>query len=312
MFRYSKESDYDVWSGRLIVDELELSDIKTVEKYCEYLKTKYRRIHILINNAAQTITRPDGWVGKMNNVNHRSYLHLSGYEESLNSEWNEALKSEKNNLKSLKYFVDQSEDIGRDVVDGTVVFDGSIDFIEAENRAHSTLVDDEKLLNNAKSNIQKSSNFECSDKLDSSMGSNTDDHDEGITGSIQNKNKNNDTNGNRSNNNSNNNSSVINCNNDNTANDNNDNNNGNGCGQTNLNDSNNNSNNKSEKIFEPTTKHATQSNSTHTSESVTTHTNTNRPPVGQTDTTQIVALDDSAQPLDKSGTCVFVYVHACL
>ena len=306
-----------MWSGRLIVDELELSDIKTVEKYCEYLKTKYRRIHILINNAAQTITRPDGWLGKMNNVNHRSYLHLSGYEESLNSDWNEALKSEKNNLKSLKYFVDQSEDIGRDVIDATIVFDDSSNFIEAENIAHSTLVDDEKLLNNAKSINPKNSNIECSDKFDNSMGSNTDDHDESISGGIRNKNRNNNNNDSRSNNNdnNNNNSSVMNCNNnDNTAYDNNDCNNGNECGQTNLNNSNNNSNsnNKSEKHFEPTTKHATQSNSAHTSESVTTHTNTNRPPVGQTDTTQIVALDDSAQPLDKSGTYVFVYAHACL
>ena len=39
-----------MWGGRLIIDELELSDIKNVERYCEYLSNKFSRIHILINN----------------------------------------------------------------------------------------------------------------------------------------------------------------------------------------------------------------------------------------------------------------------
>ena len=85
-----------MWAGRLIVDELELSDIKNVEKYCEYLKNLYPRIHILINNAAQTITRPTGWLNRMDTVNKTAYQMLTCGEDSLHSEWNVLLRQGKN------------------------------------------------------------------------------------------------------------------------------------------------------------------------------------------------------------------------
>lgn len=85
-----------MWAGRLIVDELELSDIKNVERYCEYLRNLYPRIHILINNAAQTITRPTGWLNRMDTVNKNACQMLTCGEDSLHSEWNVLLRQGKN------------------------------------------------------------------------------------------------------------------------------------------------------------------------------------------------------------------------
>ena len=78
------------------MDELELSDIKNVERYCAYLRNLYPRIHILINNAAQTITRPTGWLNRMDTVNKNAYQMLTCGEESLHSEWNVLLRQGKN------------------------------------------------------------------------------------------------------------------------------------------------------------------------------------------------------------------------
>ena len=85
-----------MWASRLIVDELELSDIKNVERYCENLRSLYPRIHILINNAAQTITRPTGWLNRMDTVNKNAYQMLTCGEDSLHSEWNVLSREGKN------------------------------------------------------------------------------------------------------------------------------------------------------------------------------------------------------------------------
>ena len=74
------------WSGRLVVERLELSDVRAVEAFCDRVArgpaaaeaaadggapsapsapSAPRRVHVLINNAAQTLTRPDGWFEKM-------------------------------------------------------------------------------------------------------------------------------------------------------------------------------------------------------------------------------------------------------
>ena len=48
-------TDFSRWQSRLSVDELELSDIEGVERYCAYLIGRYPRLHVLINNAAQVV-----------------------------------------------------------------------------------------------------------------------------------------------------------------------------------------------------------------------------------------------------------------
>eukprot|EP00794_Sanderia_malayensis_P011091 gene11091-12259_t len=56
--KYSKEKDYESWCDRLQIYPLDLLDIKTVHKFIEYLNNRIPHLDILINNAAQTISRP--------------------------------------------------------------------------------------------------------------------------------------------------------------------------------------------------------------------------------------------------------------
>ena len=59
--RFSKEDDYNQWSGRLHIHGLDLRHIPSVEIFCNYIEQKYSRLDILINNAAQTVRRPSGF-----------------------------------------------------------------------------------------------------------------------------------------------------------------------------------------------------------------------------------------------------------
>jgi NAD(P)-dependent dehydrogenase (short-subunit alcohol dehydrogenase family) len=59
--RYSKETDYHEWKDRLRIYGLDLRHTPSVEIFCRYIETKYQRLDILINNAAQTVRRPSGF-----------------------------------------------------------------------------------------------------------------------------------------------------------------------------------------------------------------------------------------------------------
>lgn len=86
--RYSYESDFSDWAHRLHIDQLELSDLAEVERYCQYLETTFSHLDVLINNAAQTITRPAGWTDKMNVLEYNALLELSKpAEKLLSSKW---------------------------------------------------------------------------------------------------------------------------------------------------------------------------------------------------------------------------------
>lgn len=77
--RYSKESDFNNWAGRLHVYGLDLRHTPSVDLFCRHIEGEYDRLDILINNAAQTVRRPPGF-----------YAHLMPNEtrdpESLPSE----------------------------------------------------------------------------------------------------------------------------------------------------------------------------------------------------------------------------------
>ncbi|MEE9430107.1 MAG: SDR family NAD(P)-dependent oxidoreductase, partial [Melioribacteraceae bacterium] len=68
--RYSKEDDFSKWGHRLHIHGLDLRHIPSVEIFCNYIEQKYKRLDILINNAAQTVRRPSGF-----------YTHLMANEE---------------------------------------------------------------------------------------------------------------------------------------------------------------------------------------------------------------------------------------
>ncbi|KAJ5078862.1 oxidoreductase-like protein [Anaeramoeba ignava] len=57
--RYSKEPDFEKWKKRLhIYGSLDFRDLRRVEIFCEYLKVKFKKIDILVNNSAQTVWKP--------------------------------------------------------------------------------------------------------------------------------------------------------------------------------------------------------------------------------------------------------------
>jgi NAD(P)-dependent dehydrogenase (short-subunit alcohol dehydrogenase family) len=68
--RFSKELDFTEWGHRLKIHGLDLRHIPSVEIFCNFIEQKYKRLDILINNAAQTVRRPSGF-----------YQHLMGNEE---------------------------------------------------------------------------------------------------------------------------------------------------------------------------------------------------------------------------------------
>lgn len=82
--RYSREDDFSDWSHRLrVVGPLELSDIRLVEAFCTSLLAAFPRIHVLINNAAQTLTRPAGWFVRMAELESHATVALSSAARGL-------------------------------------------------------------------------------------------------------------------------------------------------------------------------------------------------------------------------------------
>ncbi len=68
--RYSRESDFEKWKNRLDIYGLDLRHTPSVEIFAGFVEQNYRRLDILINNAAQTVRRPPGF-----------YSHLLENEE---------------------------------------------------------------------------------------------------------------------------------------------------------------------------------------------------------------------------------------
>lgn len=59
--RYAREKDFELWKDRLHVYGLDLRHTPSVEIFCHYIRERYDRLDILINNAAQTVRRPPGF-----------------------------------------------------------------------------------------------------------------------------------------------------------------------------------------------------------------------------------------------------------
>lgn len=68
--RYSREIDFGQWKDRLHIYGLDLRHTPSVEIFCDFIQSRYDRLDILINNAAQTVRRPSGF-----------YTHLMVNEE---------------------------------------------------------------------------------------------------------------------------------------------------------------------------------------------------------------------------------------
>ena len=56
--RYSKEKDFSIWKHRLKIVRLDLQDMRSINEFLESVNQNIPHLDILINNAAQTISRP--------------------------------------------------------------------------------------------------------------------------------------------------------------------------------------------------------------------------------------------------------------
>ncbi|KAM3129552.1 hypothetical protein pb186bvf_018376 [Paramecium bursaria] len=59
--RFQQEKDYNDWSDRLQIYQLDLQYVQNIYQFCNQLKQKYDKLDILINNAAQTIRRDQNY-----------------------------------------------------------------------------------------------------------------------------------------------------------------------------------------------------------------------------------------------------------
>ena len=101
--RFSKEDDYHEWKDRLHIHGLDLRHIPSVEIFCNFIESKFSRLDILINNAAQTVRRPAGF-----------YSHMMEWEETpfdqLPEKARELLKDHKTCLDELNQFSEKTMD----------------------------------------------------------------------------------------------------------------------------------------------------------------------------------------------------------
>lgn len=68
--RFSEETDFDNWSNRLNVVALDLRNLKAVQEFIDFLLQNETHLDIIINNAAQTVKRPEAF-----------YAHLFEFEQ---------------------------------------------------------------------------------------------------------------------------------------------------------------------------------------------------------------------------------------
>lgn len=75
MQRYQQQADFADWQHRLTIYALDLKHINSVEAFTDYLNQTYDALDILINNAAQTLRKPDSF-----------YQHMARQEQQLASQ----------------------------------------------------------------------------------------------------------------------------------------------------------------------------------------------------------------------------------
>jgi NAD(P)-dependent dehydrogenase (short-subunit alcohol dehydrogenase family) len=88
--RYKQLPDFDVLKSKLRICHLELRNSQSITNFVDHIKRDYGRLDILINNAAQTIHRPQMF-----------YKRLSEVEENLVLEDNSIIVQSKNEILSV-------------------------------------------------------------------------------------------------------------------------------------------------------------------------------------------------------------------
>jgi NAD(P)-dependent dehydrogenase (short-subunit alcohol dehydrogenase family) len=75
--RFSEETDFDNWADRLNVVALDLRNLKAVQEFIDVLLQTETHLDIIINNAAQTVKRPQAFYAHLFAFEQQNKAHLS-------------------------------------------------------------------------------------------------------------------------------------------------------------------------------------------------------------------------------------------
>lgn len=86
--RYSLEHDYSQWKDRLVIYGLDLRHSPSVHYFCMFIRQKYQRLDILINNAAQTLKRKPNFFSHLLPIETKSLEELNeDIQYTLGKDW---------------------------------------------------------------------------------------------------------------------------------------------------------------------------------------------------------------------------------
>lgn len=89
--RFSKEEDFPVWKDRLRIYGLDLRHTPSVEIFTHFIEKNYKRLDILINNAAQTVRRPCAFYAHLMPNENQNYTSLPLEVQKLLGEYQSCL-----------------------------------------------------------------------------------------------------------------------------------------------------------------------------------------------------------------------------
>lgn len=79
--RYGQEPDFQEWSDRLMIYGMDFRNIPKVEEFIHILQEKLPYLDIIINNAAQTIARPEEYYEHLRSLEKKDLKYLSVKEQ---------------------------------------------------------------------------------------------------------------------------------------------------------------------------------------------------------------------------------------
>ncbi|KFF05417.1 SDR family NAD(P)-dependent oxidoreductase [Flavobacterium reichenbachii] len=96
--QFSQEDDFEQWKENLIIYGLDLRNLKAINDFVSFYKSKFQSLDILINNAAQTIKYPDEYYVPLIKKENRLLIE---FKSNPNLIWNQTPIAEE--LKALEY-----------------------------------------------------------------------------------------------------------------------------------------------------------------------------------------------------------------
>lgn len=108
--RYSREKDYAEWTGQLLIYGIDFRDIREVEKLIKWIYAKLPHLDILINNAAQTIARPEEYYLHLKMLEAREMHLLPEEEQKRLQNRSEVVQTPHELSNTLSFFTDIDED----------------------------------------------------------------------------------------------------------------------------------------------------------------------------------------------------------